>query len=108
MGKYAIGFDLGGTTCKVGFFSENGKLIEKWEVPTDKKNDGKNILPNLAENIHSYLHGKKIPLRAENQPADPVQPPRDIRRVYLPGVGFPHRGRQPHGESRMQQGEISV
>ena len=40
MGKYAVGFDLGGTTCKVGFFSENGKLIEKWEVPTDKKNDG--------------------------------------------------------------------
>lgn len=62
MGKYAVGFDLGGTTCKVGFFGENGKLIEKWEVPTDKKNDGKNILPNLAENIHSYLHGKKIPL----------------------------------------------
>ncbi|MQN01923.1 MAG: ROK family protein [Lachnospiraceae bacterium] len=60
--KYAVGFDLGGTTCKVGVFDETGKLLDKWEVQTDKKDGGKNIIPNLAENIKSYLHGKNIPI----------------------------------------------
>ena len=60
MKKYAVGFDLGGTTCKVGFFETSGKLLEKWEVPTDKRDNGEHIIPNLAENIKSYLGGKKI------------------------------------------------
>lgn len=60
MKKYAVGFDLGGTTCKVGFFETSGKLLEKWEVPTDKRDNGSHIIPNLAENIKSYLGGKKI------------------------------------------------
>ena len=60
MKKYAVGFDLGGTTCKVGFFSSEGKLLEKWEVATDRSDNGKNILPNLAENIKSYLKGKGL------------------------------------------------
>ena len=31
MKKYAFGIDVGGTTCKIGFFETNGKLIDKWE-----------------------------------------------------------------------------
>ena len=29
MKKYAFGIDVGGTTCKIGFFETNGKLIDK-------------------------------------------------------------------------------
>lgn len=60
MKQYAVGFDLGGTTCKIGFFRTDGTLLEKWEVSTDRKDDGIHIIPNLAENIRSYLKGKKI------------------------------------------------
>ncbi len=34
--KYGFGVDIGGTTIKIGFFSVDGDLIEKWEIPTNK------------------------------------------------------------------------
>ena len=48
MKKYAFGIDLGGTTAKVGMFTTEGELLEKWEVPTDTSNQGEKILDNLA------------------------------------------------------------
>ena len=39
--KY-YGIDLGGTTVKLGLFSEDG-LMHKWEIPTDTSDGGKNI-----------------------------------------------------------------
>ena len=44
MSKYCFGVDLGGTTVKIGLFSPEGEVIEKWEIPTRKENDGTNIL----------------------------------------------------------------
>lgn len=41
--KYLIGIDIGGTSIKIGLFKEYGKLIDKWEIPTDKSNKGKSI-----------------------------------------------------------------
>ena len=29
-----FGVDIGGTTVKLGMFSEAGELLEKWEIPT--------------------------------------------------------------------------
>ena len=34
MKRYAFGVDVGGTTIKLGLFSEDGTLLEKWEIPT--------------------------------------------------------------------------
>lgn len=34
--KYGFGVDIGGTTIKIGLFSVEGDLIEKWEIPTKK------------------------------------------------------------------------
>lgn len=34
--KYGFGVDIGGTTIKIGLFSVEGDLIEKWEIPTNK------------------------------------------------------------------------
>ena len=48
MKKYALGVDVGGTTCKIGLFETSGELIEKWEIKTNTKNNGAAILPDVA------------------------------------------------------------
>ena len=34
MKQYIFGIDLGGTTVKLGLFTLEGKLLDKWEIPT--------------------------------------------------------------------------
>ena len=58
--KYGFGIDLGGTTVKLAYFAEDGKMIDKWEIPTDKSNDGSNILPDIAASIKQYIAEKGI------------------------------------------------
>ena len=58
--KYVVGADLGGTTCKLGVFTEEGELLEKWEIKTDRRNHGAFILPNIAEGIEDKLSEMKI------------------------------------------------
>ena len=31
--RYGFGVDIGGTTIKIGLFSVDGDLMEKWEIP---------------------------------------------------------------------------
>ena len=38
--KYGFGVDIGGTTVKLGLFTEKGELLEKWEIPTNTENCG--------------------------------------------------------------------
>ena len=49
MKKYCFGVDLGGTTVKIGFFDTDGKMLEKWEIPTRKEEGGSLILKDSAE-----------------------------------------------------------
>ena len=58
--KYVIGADLGGTTCKLGVFTSDGELLEKWEIKTDRRDNGAYILPNIAEGIGKKLDEMKI------------------------------------------------
>lgn len=51
MKKYAFGVDVGGTAIKMGFFNAAGELIDKWQFPTDLKDDGAGILDDIAEQI---------------------------------------------------------
>ena len=60
MKNYCIGIDLGGTTVKFGLFYSTGELIEKWEIPTRKENNGTYIIPDIAESIKSKLFEKNI------------------------------------------------
>mgnify|MGYP001077355668 FL=1 len=60
MSKYAFGVDIGGTTVKLGLFGEDGSVLEKWEIPTDKKENGEYILPDVAASIEKKLAEKKI------------------------------------------------
>ena len=49
MGKY-YGIDVGGTTVKLGLFSEDG-LLDKWEIPTDTADGGVNILRDIVRSL---------------------------------------------------------
>lgn len=57
--KYAFGVDVGGTTVKLGFFTREGALTEKWEIPTRIDDGGSAILPDIAASIDGCLarHG---------------------------------------------------
>ncbi len=58
--RYGFGVDLGGTTVKLGFFSADGTMLEKWEIPTRTQQSGQNILPDIAAAIADYLQRKNI------------------------------------------------
>ncbi len=60
MGKYAFGVDIGGTTVKLGLFDEAGNILDKWEIPTVKTNDGEQILPDVAASISDKMQEKKM------------------------------------------------
>jgi len=60
MKKYAFGIDIGGTTVKCGLFETTGQLVDKWEIPTRKENNGKYILDDIAETIEFKMERKKI------------------------------------------------
>lgn len=55
MKKYAFGVDIGGTTCKIGFFETEGKLLDKWEIKTNTENHGESILSDVAKAVDNKL-----------------------------------------------------
>lgn len=60
MKPYAFGVDIGGTTVKMGLFSTDGMLLEKWEIPTRTENNGENVLPDIAASIREHLTARSI------------------------------------------------
>ena len=55
-----FGVDLGGTTTKIGLFNMDGTLIEKYEVPTNKKDDGIHILDDIKVFIDQVIVEKSL------------------------------------------------
>lgn len=58
--KYAVGVDLGGTTVKLGIFTENAQIVTKWEIKTRKQEGGKFILTDIASTILEHLKKEGI------------------------------------------------
>ena len=58
--KYCFGVDIGGTTVKIGFFNEEGDILDKWEIVTRKENHGERILLDISEAINNKLANKSI------------------------------------------------
>lgn len=52
--KYGFGVDVGGTTVKLGLFSEEGVLTETKEIPTRTEEGGRHILPDIAEAMKGF------------------------------------------------------
>ena len=55
MEKKCIGIDVGGTTVKIGIVGIDGSLLEKWEGPTRKEENGKYILSDVAASSQEKL-----------------------------------------------------
>ncbi len=55
MSERVFGVDIGGTTVKMGMFTRQGDLMEKWEIPTRTEDKGKNILPDIASSIKEKM-----------------------------------------------------
>lgn len=58
--RIGVGVDVGGTTVKLGLFSERGELLKKWEIPTDHTDDCANLIPDIAASIRGTLSREGI------------------------------------------------
>ncbi|OEH92897.1 ROK family glucokinase [Bacillus solimangrovi] len=61
-----VGIDLGGTSTKLAFVSEEGNIVHKWSIPTDTSNNGEQIITHIAQSIDEQLvktNNKKESLR---------------------------------------------
>ena len=59
-GKLCIGVDIGGTTVKIGLFTTQGEMVEKWEITTRTDEGGKYILSDIAASVEDKLAEKRI------------------------------------------------
>ena len=53
--KYCFGVDIGGTTVKLGLFTTDGEIVDKWEIKTRTENQGEAVLPDIAEALRETL-----------------------------------------------------
>lgn len=57
---YIFGIDVGGTTIKCGLFSDEGVVLEKWEIKTNTANSGEQIPKDIAQSVEAKLAEKQI------------------------------------------------
>ena len=60
MKPYAYGVDVGGESVKLGLFSTEGTLLEKWTIPTRTEHDGEAILPDIAASVLAHMKSAGI------------------------------------------------
>ena len=58
--KYLFGADIGGTTVKLGFFEENGTLIDKWEIKTNRENCGASVPADICAAVRAKMSEKNL------------------------------------------------
>ena len=85
MNKYCFGVDLGGTTVKLGLFDPEGTVLDKWEIPTRKEDNGSKILPDIAKAIEDKILGseeKVVALEYEEFTKIRTEIARNIERLF--------------------------
>ena len=60
MAKYCFGIDIGGTTVKCGLFQSDGEVLDKWEIKTNVEDNGKSIIPDVAQTILDKIQEKNL------------------------------------------------
>ena len=60
MDRFCFGVDLGGTTVKIGLFTVEGILQEKWEIPTRTENQGAAILGDIAASVQNKIEERHL------------------------------------------------
>lgn len=58
--KYCFGVDIGGTFVKLGLFTAEGELLEKWQIKTRREDNSSHILPDIAAALEAKLEEKGI------------------------------------------------
>lgn len=58
--KYCFGVDIGGTFVKLGLFTAEGELLDKWEIRTRREDNSSHILPDIAEALEAKMLEKGI------------------------------------------------
>ena len=62
MEKRCFGVDIGGTTGKMGLLTVDGKVTDKWEIPTRKEENGKYILEDIAKSVKERMQRDTLTL----------------------------------------------
>lgn len=60
MTEYMFGVDIGGTTVKIGLIEPKGKLLAKWEIPTNTADHGTSIVDDISSSIQAKLMEMEI------------------------------------------------
>lgn len=60
MTKICAAVDLGGTTVKIGLITDAGEILEKWEIPTRKEENGSKILPDIAASVREHVEARNM------------------------------------------------
>lgn len=58
--KYCFGVDIGGTFVKLGLFTAEGELLDKWQIPTRREDESSHVLPDIAAALEAKLEEKGI------------------------------------------------
>ena len=58
--KYCFGVDIGGTFVKLGLFTVDGELLDKWQIKTRREDNSSHILPDIAASLEEKLKEKEI------------------------------------------------
>ena len=58
--RFCFGVDVGGTTIKIGLFSKELILLDKWVLPTPRKGKSSEILPFIAYNVKKIMSEKEL------------------------------------------------
>ena len=58
--KYCLGVDIGGTFIKLGLFTAEGELLEKWQIPTRREDESSHVLPDIAASVLAKMDEKGI------------------------------------------------
>jgi len=58
--QYCFGVDVGGTTVKLGLFTHEGEVLDKWEITTTKEEKGKHVLPDVAQSIQAKMKEREL------------------------------------------------
>lgn len=58
--QYCFGVDVGGTTVKLGLFTEEGQMLSQWEIVTRKEEQGKYVLPDVAASLQEKMEQNNL------------------------------------------------
>lgn len=56
----AIGIDIGGTTVKVGLVTQDGRILDRFTLPTPDFTDARDLVGTLAGSIRGRLDGRSL------------------------------------------------